>query len=80
VIVPTALHPELHYRRPRLGGGGISAWALGLVTRFAAEPAAHGALPVLLAATDPGAQGGDYYGPGGFSEGRGLSLPPYLLH
>ena len=30
-----------------------------------------GALPTLRAATDPGAQGGQYYGPGGFGEQRG---------
>lgn len=61
----------LQYRGPRLGGGGIPAQALGLVTRFAAQPAASGALPVLRAATDPHARGGDYYGPGGLGEGRG---------
>jgi NAD(P)-dependent dehydrogenase (short-subunit alcohol dehydrogenase family) len=36
-----------------------------------AQPAAHGAWPVLRAATDPDAKGGDYYGPGGFAEQRG---------
>jgi hypothetical protein len=30
-----------------------------------------GALPTLRAATDPGAQGGQYYGPGGFGEFQG---------
>jgi hypothetical protein len=44
---------------------------LGLVTGFAAQPAAQGALPVLRAATDPGVRGGDYYEPGGLGEGRG---------
>lgn len=62
---------ELQYRGPQLGGGGISALALGLATRFAAQPASHGALPVLRAATDPDAQGGDYYGPGWPGESRG---------
>jgi NAD(P)-dependent dehydrogenase (short-subunit alcohol dehydrogenase family) len=50
---------------PRLGGGGVSALVLGLGTRFTGQSAARGALPVLRAATDPRAQGGDYYGPGG---------------
>jgi hypothetical protein len=45
---------------------------LGLVTRFAAQPAAKGALPVLRAATDPGVHGGDYYRPGWLGEGRGF--------
>jgi NAD(P)-dependent dehydrogenase (short-subunit alcohol dehydrogenase family) len=62
---------ELQYRGPRLGGGGMSAMALGLVTNFAAQPAEHGALPVLRAATDPEAQSGDYYGPAGLGELRG---------
>jgi hypothetical protein len=43
---------------------------LGLVARFAAQPAARGALPVLRAATGPQAHGDDY-GPGGPGEGRG---------
>ena len=44
---------------------------LGLFTRFAALPAACGALPVLRAVTDPQAQGGGCYGPGGLGAGRG---------
>jgi NAD(P)-dependent dehydrogenase (short-subunit alcohol dehydrogenase family) len=68
---PGYAHTGLQYHGPRLGGGGISARMLGLATRFAAQPAAQGALPVLRAATDPQAQGGDYYGPGGLGEGRG---------
>jgi len=36
-----------------------------------AQSAAMGALPTLRAATDPAAQGGQYYGPGGFGEWRG---------
>lgn len=63
---------ELQYRGPRLGGGGISAWALGPLTQLVGQPAARGALPVLRAATDPQVQGGDYYGPGGPGEARGL--------
>ncbi len=35
------------------------------------QSAAMGALPTLRAATDSNAQGGDYYGPGGFQEMRG---------
>ena len=36
-----------------------------------AQPAAMGALPTLYAATAADAQGGDYFGPGGFIEFRG---------
>jgi NAD(P)-dependent dehydrogenase (short-subunit alcohol dehydrogenase family) len=35
------------------------------------QPADKGALPTLRAATDPGAQGGQYYGPGGIGEIKG---------
>ena len=35
------------------------------------QSAAMGALPTLRAATDTGAAGGTYYGPGGFMEFRG---------
>ena len=35
--------------------------------------AKQGALPALQAATDPAAQGGDYYGPYGFMEATGGS-------
>jgi NAD(P)-dependent dehydrogenase (short-subunit alcohol dehydrogenase family) len=35
------------------------------------QPAEMGALPTLRAATDPGAQGGQYYGPDGIGETKG---------
>jgi NAD(P)-dependent dehydrogenase (short-subunit alcohol dehydrogenase family) len=35
------------------------------------QPAEMGALPTLRAATDPGAQGGQYYGPDGIGEAKG---------
>ena len=38
---------------------------------FIAQSASMGALPTLLAATDPAALGGQYYGPDGFRELRG---------
>ena len=38
---------------------------------FIAQSAEMGALPTLRAATDPGAQNGEYYGPGGLGERRG---------
>ena len=42
-----------------------------VVTPLFSQDAAMGALPVLRAATDPGALGGQYYGPGGFLGLRG---------
>src|SRR4029453_5437342 len=63
---------ELQYRGPRLGGGGISAWALGPLTQLGGPPPARGALRGLRAATDPRGQGGICSGPGRPGEARGL--------
>jgi len=41
------------------------------INSWAAQPVSQGALPSLRAATDPAAQGGEYYGPGGFHEYTG---------
>ena len=41
------------------------------VLRTVLNSAEQGALPALQAATDPAAQGGDYYGPRGLAEARG---------
>jgi NAD(P)-dependent dehydrogenase (short-subunit alcohol dehydrogenase family) len=41
------------------------------VGRLLSQSPEMGALPTLRAATDPGAHGGDYYGPGGIGELRG---------
>jgi NAD(P)-dependent dehydrogenase (short-subunit alcohol dehydrogenase family) len=38
------------------------------------QDAASGALPQLRAATDPSAEGADYYGPGGFNEIKGAPI------
>ncbi|MGI9622137.1 MAG: oxidoreductase [Acidimicrobiales bacterium] len=73
--ISTAAHPgtsetELGRDLPR---------SLRLVTPLMArsvQPAQMGALPTLRAAVDPGAQGGDYYGPSSKSEMNG---PPVLV-
>jgi NAD(P)-dependent dehydrogenase (short-subunit alcohol dehydrogenase family) len=43
-----------------------------VVERPLGHSAARGALPVLRAATDPSARGGEYYGPDGWHEERGF--------
>jgi len=69
---PGYSNTRLLYSGPQLGGGGgIFARVMGLAAPFTGQPAARGALPVLLAATDPRAAGGDYYGPCGPAESRG---------
>jgi NAD(P)-dependent dehydrogenase (short-subunit alcohol dehydrogenase family) len=39
-----------------------------------AQSAAMGALPIIRAAVDPNARGGEYYGPSGFRESRGYPV------
>ncbi len=55
--------------------GDLFSRFLGLIRplfeRLATQSAAMGALPTLRAAVDPDVQGGEYYGPDGFSEMRG---------
>ena len=43
----------------------------GVFGGFFAQRPAMGALPTLRAATDPGARGGEYYGPGGWMQSKG---------
>ena len=43
----------------------------GRLLQCVPQVAVMGALPVLRAATDPGVQGGEYYGPRGFQQSKG---------
>jgi NAD(P)-dependent dehydrogenase (short-subunit alcohol dehydrogenase family) len=47
------------------------SWFMRLLNPLFGMSPARGALPTLRAATDPGVQGGEYYGPDGFQEMRG---------
>jgi NAD(P)-dependent dehydrogenase (short-subunit alcohol dehydrogenase family) len=73
--IATAAHPgfsrtELQRREP-----GSLMEKLERLTRpimgLVSQDAAMGTLPILRAATDPEASGGDYYGPSGFGEQTG---------
>jgi hypothetical protein len=69
--IALAAHPG--YSRTELGRhspGWILA-ALRLVEPVISQRPAMGALPTLRAATDPGARGGEYYGPGNRSQWKG---------
>jgi NAD(P)-dependent dehydrogenase (short-subunit alcohol dehydrogenase family) len=46
-----------------------------LIQPVLAQSAAMGALPVLRAATDPQARGGEFYGPGGRTGSKGYPVP-----
>ena len=74
-----ALHRKLGVEALAAHPGGAStevfrysaAWFRGpnlLIAKLFGRTPAMGALPTLRAATDPGARGGEYYGPGGLFE------------
>ncbi|MGM3389578.1 SDR family oxidoreductase [Stutzerimonas stutzeri] len=78
-IQSLASHPGVSRTNLLANRGGVS----GFVRRnlpFLFQPAAHGALPTLFAATAVEAQGGTYYGPTGMMEVRGplglAKVPP----
>ena len=73
-IHSTAAHPGWAKTDLQTSGPGHSS-LIGrmskVVNPLLSQSAARGALPTLYAATAPGAQSGQYYGPGGFMEMRG---------
>ena len=75
VAHPGMAHTDLQPTTVRLGGAGASArfWAWYART-FGMSPA-HGALPLLRAATDPRARGGEFYGPRFSTFGPAVRLP-----
>jgi NAD(P)-dependent dehydrogenase (short-subunit alcohol dehydrogenase family) len=56
----------------RSGPTGILKAVLAVSNRLVAQPAERGVLPILYAATAPGVEGGEYYGPDGRGELRGF--------
>jgi len=54
------------------GPTGVAKVAMAITNRLVAQRPERGALPTLYAATAPGVEGGDYYGPDGFAEMRGF--------
>lgn len=75
-LVSVAAHPglantELTGNMMRSRGAKAVARVAGAVTGLVAQSSAQGALPQLHAATMPGVQGGQCWGPGGFRQLRG---------
>lgn len=56
----------------RSGPSGLVKAVLAIGNRLLAQRPERGALPTLYAATAPGVEGGEYYGPDGFAEMRGF--------
>lgn len=75
-VVSVAAHPG--YASTNLQGAGLNmgrsrvpGMALHQISRVLGQPAAHGAWPSLMAATDPSLTGGEYVGPAGPGQVRG---------
>ncbi|WP_339104910.1 oxidoreductase [Haloterrigena salinisoli] len=71
-----AVHPgyantRLQFRGPEQSGSRVRKAAMKVMNTVLAQSAEMGALPTLYAATAPEAEGGAYYGPGGFKNMRG---------
>lgn len=74
-VIATAAHPG--GANTNLGRYVEGWWwwkLLRLLTMPITQSAAMGTMPILRAATDPEAQGGDYFGPGGFMGMRGYPI------
>jgi len=54
------------------GPTGLAKGVMAITNRVLAQRPERGALPTLYAATAPGVEGGDYYGPDGMAEMRGF--------
>jgi NAD(P)-dependent dehydrogenase (short-subunit alcohol dehydrogenase family) len=75
-LLSLAAHPgyaatNLQLAGPRMRGSRAREVVSRIGNALLAQPAERGAWPTLRAATDPGARGGEYYGPGGLAGQRG---------
>lgn len=80
-VVSVAAHPgyaSTNITKTGPTGGRLSLPDIGMhqVSKIIAQSAAAGALPILMAATDPSLTGGEYVGPSGI---RGLRGRPKLV-
>jgi NAD(P)-dependent dehydrogenase (short-subunit alcohol dehydrogenase family) len=77
-IVSTAAHPGLSdtnlWKNTPLAPGRFAAPLGTALSRAVGQPPAQGAWPLLRAASDPTAVGGEYFGPGGRNEWRGFPV------
>jgi NAD(P)-dependent dehydrogenase (short-subunit alcohol dehydrogenase family) len=69
-LTSVAAHPgytatNLQESGPEMGGATMGSRTLAVLNRAVAQPAEHGAWPLLMAGTQPGLPGGSYVGPGG---------------
>ncbi len=72
---PGLSHTNLQVHTVEQGGGGRSAPFWAWLARSTGMPADKGALPQLRAATDPNADGGEFYGPRWVNNGPPVRKP-----
>lgn len=75
-VVSVAAHPGLASTNltaagPTLGGNSLPAMGMHQIVRIVGQPAAMGAWPLLMAATDSELGGGEYVGPSRLRQMRG---------
>ena len=80
-VVSVAAHPGFaatNLTKTGASVGGMSLRSIGMhrITQVVAQPASHGAWPLLMAATDPTLSGGEYVGPRGL---RGIRGRPTIV-
>ena len=75
VAHPGLSHTNLQVHTVEQGGGGSSAPFWAWMARNTGMSAERGALPQLRAATDPDANGGEFYGPRFVNTGAAVRLP-----
>jgi len=78
-LLAVGAHPgyaatALQGKGPELAGRKLEGWLMAGANALLAQRAAAGAWPVLRAATDPAASGGDYFGPMRWGEWRGPAV------
>jgi len=69
--VAVAVHPGIANTDLMRNSPAVARTLVTAISPLILQSADRGALPTLRAATDPGVQGGEYYGPDGFREARG---------
>jgi len=78
-LLAAGAHPgyaatALQEKGPELAGRRLEGWLMAGANALFAQSAAAGAWPVLRAATDPAASGGNYFGPMHWGEWRGPAV------
>ncbi len=76
-----AAHPgyattNLQTTGPKMGGNRLMERVADIGNAVLGQPDANGAIPILFAATEPGVQSGQYFGPDGLFHMRGSGAKP----